>query len=93
MIYLLIYLGGNVYDVLYRFQLFFIIVFSKAVIEASSILASRSTQMLRVFVLALVIQLNIVKEITSVEKFLPYTNILWYDGGQSFMERSNYNLK
>lgn len=92
-IYLLIYLSGNVYDVLYRFQLFFIILFSKAVIEASSILATKSTQVIRVFLLALVIHLNIFKEITSVEKFLPYTNILWYDGGQSYIERSNYNFK
>lgn len=92
-IYLLIYLSGNVFDVLYRFQLFFIIIFSKAVIEASNILATKSTQVTRVVLVAVVIHLNIFKEITSVEKFLPYTNILWYDGGQSFVERSSYNFK
>lgn len=93
LIYLFIYLGGNVFDVMYRFQLFFIIIFCQAVIEASRVLIMERTQFIRLLLLMVIIQLNIYVEITRVEKFLPYTNILWYDGGQSFEERSNYNFR
>lgn len=92
--YLFLYRIGLIVEILYRFQLYFSILYSIGICLLFHVIRGYKQKLLYFCFIASFLFLILIQTITSSEKYIPYTNYIQYifDHELSFEERSQYNF-
>lgn len=94
MVYLFLYRIGLTVEILYRFQLYFSILYSIGICLLLYTMRGYKQKIFYFSFIASFLFVVLIQTITSSEKYIPYTNYIQYMFGDnlSFEERSQYNF-